>query len=146
MDNLTALVSAFARAYHYKNNRRHISADPLADKMLTDEEYTAISQSMSQGISCAGSTICFDYPQSSDGTESKRNRELAAAAGEQMKAQYSYDELEELLSEAGFLVYEHLDAEEATNAFFQDYNNSNREHSMTAPAGVGYCLAVKQAE
>lgn len=296
MDNLTALVSAFARAYHYKNNHRHISADPLADKMLTDEEYTAISQNMSQGISyfapdfrgtqeealrfivdhqlapsvlarsafceraisnavmlgyrqiiifacgydtfslrtkennlqvfeldrpemiadrqrrirksglepvcrqigigcdlaltgwkddlvnagfhaekqffgsllgisyylskddfrkllkeissisCAGSTICFDYPQSSDGTESKRNRELAAAAGEQMKAQYSYDELEELLSEAGFLVYEHLDAEEATNAFFQDYNNSNREHSMTAPAGVGYCLAVKQAE
>jgi hypothetical protein len=54
--------------------------------------------------------------------------------------------LEELLSEAGFLVYEHLDAKEATNAFFQDYNNSNWEHSMTAPAGVGYCLAVKQAE
>ena len=50
-DNLTALVSAFARAYHYKNNHRHISADPLADKMLTDEEYTTISQNMSQGIS-----------------------------------------------------------------------------------------------
>ena len=97
-------------------------------------------------ISCAGSAICFDYPHPSDGAESRRNRELAAAAGEQMKAHYSYDRLEELLSEAGFLVYELLDAEEATNAFFQDYNNSNREHSMTAPAGVGYCLAVKQAE
>ena len=62
-----------------------------------------------------------------------------------MKAQYSYNELEELLSETGFLVYEHLDADEATNAFFQEYN-SNMEYSMTAPAGVGYCLAVKQAE
>lgn len=295
MDNMTALVSAFARAYHYKNNRIHIFADPLAKEMLTDEEYVSISQNMSQGISffvpgfqgtpeealrfivnhqlspsvlarsafceraignavmigygqiiifacgydtfslrtkderlqvfeldrpemiadrqrrirekgfepvcsqicigcdlalpgwkddllsagfhaetqffgsllgisyylskdefrkliteiasisCAGSTICFDYPQTSGGTESKRNRELAAAAGEQMKAQYSYNELEELLSETGFLVYEHLDADEATNAFFQEYN-SNMEYSMTAPAGVGYCLAVKQAE
>lgn len=59
-----------------------------------------------------------------------------------MKAQYSRDELEKLLSEAGFLVYEHLDADEATDTFFQDYNRSNMEHCMRAPAGVGYCLAV----
>ncbi len=296
MDNMTALVSTFARAYHYKNNHIHIFADSLAGNMLSDEEYTAISQNMSQGISyfapgfcgtqeeglrfivehqlapsvlarsafceraisnavllgcrqivifacgydtfslrtkdgklrvfeldrpemiadrqcrireiglepgcrqvsigcdlaltgwkddlanagfhaerqffgsvlgisyylskdefrnllaeissisCAGSSICFDYPQSADGTESRRNRELAAAAGEQMRAQYSCDDLENLLSEAGFLVYEHLNADEATNTFFQEYNFSNMEHSMTAPEGVGYCLAVKQAK
>lgn len=70
-------------------------------------------------ISCAGSSICFDYPRSSDGTESRRNRELAAAAGERMKAQYSWDELEKLLSEAGFLVYEHLNADEATELSFR---------------------------
>ena len=63
-----------------------------------------------------------------------------------MKAQYSCDELEELLSKAGFQVYEHLNADEATETFFQNYNRSNMEHSMTAPEGVGYCLAVKQAE
>lgn len=296
MDNMTALVSAFARAYHYNNNHIHIFADPLAEKMLTGEEYAAISENMAQGISyfatdfqgsredalryivdhqlapsvlarsafceraisnavmlgcrqiilfacgydtftlrtkdnrlqvfeldrpemiadrqrriresglesvcrqvcigcdlaltgwtdelvnagfhaekqffgsllgisyylskddfrnllkeissvsCAGSSICFDYPQSADGTESRRSRELAAAAGEQMKAQYSGDELEKLLSEAGFLVYEHLNADEATETFFQDYNRSNAEHCMRAPAGVGYYLAVKQAE
>ena len=95
-------------------------------------------------ISCAGSSICFDYPQSADGTESRRSRELAAAAGEQMKAQYSCNELEKLLSEAGFLEYEHLDAEEATETFFQDYNRSNEKRCMRAPAGVGYCLAVKR--
>ncbi len=294
MDNMTALVSTFAREYHYKNNHIHIFADPLAEKMLTDEEYTAISENMAQGISyfapnfqgpredalrfivdhqlapsvlarsafceraisnavtlgcrqiiifacgydtfslrakdnrlqifeldrsemiadrqrriresglepvcrqvcigcdlaltgwkddlvnagfdtekqffgsllginyylskdefrnllkeissisCAGSSICFDYPQSADGTESRRNRELAAAAGEQMKAQYSYDELEELLSKAGFLVYEHLNADEATESFFQEYNCSNMEHCMAAPEGVGYGLAVKR--
>lgn len=51
MDNMTALVSAFVRAYHYKNNHIHVFADPLAEKMLTDEEYTAISENMAQGIS-----------------------------------------------------------------------------------------------
>ena len=51
MDNMTALVSAFARAYHYINNDTWVFSDPFAEKMLTDEEYTAISQNMSQGIS-----------------------------------------------------------------------------------------------
>ena len=51
MDNMTALVSAFARAYHYINNDTRVFSDPFAEKMLTDEEYTAISQNMSQGIS-----------------------------------------------------------------------------------------------
>ena len=51
MDNMTALVSAFARAYHYINNDIRVFSDPFAEKMLTDEEYTAISQNMSRGIS-----------------------------------------------------------------------------------------------
>ena len=51
MNNMTALVSAFAKAYHYINNDTWVFADPFARKMLTDEEYTAISQNMSQGIS-----------------------------------------------------------------------------------------------
>ena len=42
MDNMTALVSAFARAYHYRNNHTWVFADHIAEKMLTDEEYTAI--------------------------------------------------------------------------------------------------------
>ena len=294
MDNMTALVSAFARAYHYRNNHTWVFADPIAEKMLTNEEYTAISQNMSQGISffapefrgtqeealryiadhqlapsvlarsafceraienavkigcgqvvlyacgydtfslrnqhmelkifeldrpemthdkqyrirqtglepfcqvefigcdlslstwrkklinrgfdcgkssfgsllgisyylskeewrrligtissfaCEGSSICFDYPLAEGGAESQRNRELAAAAGEPMKAKYSYDEMEALLSEEGFLIYEHMNAAEAAEAFFREYNQKNAEHMMTAPEGVGYCLAVKK--
>ena len=254
MDNMTALVSAFARAYHFINNDFWVFADPFAEKMLTTEEYSAISQNMSQGIlffnqefhgtreealryivdhqlapsvlarsafceraidnavrsgcgqvvlyacgydtfslrnqnkgmkiyeldrpemagdkqrrinqtgtqpSCQveyigcdlsllswkeelinrgfdcskpsfgsllgisyylskeewehiietiysisyeGSSICFDYPLSDGGAESRRNRELAAAAGEPMKAKYTYNEMESLLSDAGFRV------------------------------------------
>ena len=288
MDNMTALVSCFARAYHYKNSDRHVFADPVAEQMLTAEEYGAISRNMTQGIqyfapdfqgtqeealqfivnhqlapsvlarsafceravdnavrllgcrqvvicacgydtfslrtgdqaltvyeldrpemildrrkriaraglgsachvedigcdlshpswrekliragfdakktsfgtllgisyylskrdlkdlvaaiasiSCEGSSICFDYPVSEAGAESRRNRELAAAAGEMMKATYSYEETEALLSNAGFLIYEHMDAGEAADAFLKD-------SGMTAPAGVGYCLAVRK--
>lgn len=90
-----------------------------------------------ESISCEGSSICFDYPVSESGAESQRNRELAAAAGEMMKAKYSYEEMEALLSNAGFLIYEHMDADEATDAFL-------KESGMTAPAGVGYCLAVRK--
>lgn len=295
MDNMTALVSAFARAYHYKSNDTWVFADSLAGKLLTDEEYAAISRNMSQGvaffapgfkgteaealrfivdhqlapsvlarsafceraidnavkigcgqlvvcacgydtlslrnrnrdlmvfeldrpemiedrrrrversglapvcrvasigcdlsrpawrealiqagfdadrpsfasllgisyylskeefarliqaissIACEGSSVCFDYPHSEDGAQSRRNRALAAAAGEPMKAQYTYDELEALLSEAGFLIYEHMNADEATGAFFREYNRRNPERGMAAPEGVGYCLAVKKS-
>ena len=84
----------------------------------------------------------FGYDET--GTESGRNRELAAAAGERMKARYTYEELEILLSDGGFLIYEHLDAEEATDAFFREYNEKNMGHEIKAPKGVGYCLAVKK--
>lgn len=294
MENMTALVSCFARAYHYRNNSEWVFADEFAGKLLTEEEYASISQHMSGGIgffapgfvgtgeealrfivdhqlapsvlarsafceraienavmlgcgqvvvfACGydtfsqrarrealsvfeldrpemiedrkgrvaraglqpacrvetvgcdlsrpdwkdkliqagfdgnaiafgsllgisyyltadefrsliggisslwreGSSLCFDYPLSEGGAESERNRALAAAAGEGMKARYTYDELEALLAEAGFLIYEHLNAGEATEAFFSAYNRKNPGHAMTAPAGVGYCLAVKK--
>ena len=287
MDNMTALVSCFARAYHHKNSERPVFADSGAEQILTAEEYSAISRNMTQGIqyfapgfretqeealrfivnhqlapsvlarsafceraidnavrlgcrqiviyacgydtfslrtdnqaltvyeldrpemiadrwkriartglepachvedigcdlsrpswiekliqtgfdakktafgsllgisyylsgqdfrnliaaiasiSCEGSSICFDYPVSEAGAESQRNRELAAAAGEMMKAKYSYEDMEALLSDAGFLIYEHMDAGEAADAFL-------KESGMTAPAGVGYCLAVRK--
>lgn len=294
MENMTALISTFARAYHYRNNTERIFADSLAEKMLTEKEYDRISQNMSEGIAyfapdftgsqeaalrfivdhqlapsvlarsafceraigntiqigCSqiavfacgydtfslrtrnqtltvfeldkpeviadrqnriaqsglqpvcqveyvgcdlsvpswpsvlmkagfrpesqsfgsllgisyylskeefknllggissiwsnGSAICLDYPLAECGMESKRNRELAAAAGEQMKARYTYIELEALLAEAGFLIYEHMNAVDATEAFFQQYNRKDPCHSMTAPNGVGYCLAVRK--
>ena len=85
-----------------------------------------------------------DYPLIEDGAESQRSRTLAAAADEPMKAKYSYDEMEAFLSEEGFLIYEHMNAAEAAEAFFREYNQKNAEHMMTAPEGVVYCFAVKK--
>ena len=103
---------------------------------LTEDEFEKLIAGIAS-LSCEGASICLDYPINEEGRESARNRELAAAAGEAMKARYSYGEMEALLSRAGFLIYDHMDADEATEAFFKDSD-------MTAPAGVGYCLAVRK--
>lgn len=91
-----------------------------------------------------GSAICFDYPLKEGGAESARNEALASAANEQMKSKYSYEEMEQLLGEYGFLIYEHLDAGEMTERFFARYNRHNPEHIMQTPKGVGYLMAVKK--
>ena len=116
MDNMTALVSCFARAYHCRNSNSHAFEDPVAEQMLTAEEYDAISRNMTQGIQY--------FAPDFQGTQG-------------MKAKYSYEEMEALLSNAGFLIYEHIDAGEATDAFL-------KESGMTAPTGVGYCPAVRK--
>ena len=49
MDNMTAKVSCFARAYHYKNNSIRIFTDDIAEKLL-GEDYNQIAKNMSDGI------------------------------------------------------------------------------------------------
>ncbi len=48
--SMTALISAFSRAYHHENNEVKIFDDCVARLLLTDEEYSQISNSMSGGI------------------------------------------------------------------------------------------------
>ena len=47
MDNTTAKVSCFARAYHFENNKTHIFADSMAARLLGDD-YDQIAESMMQ--------------------------------------------------------------------------------------------------
>lgn len=91
-----------------------------------------------------GSAICFDYQTTEESSVTKKNEALAASAGEQMKAAYSLDELELILQNCGFLIYEHLNHEEITGQYFEDYNAKNPGYIMQAPEGVGYILAVRE--
>jgi len=109
---------------------------------LSKEEFRSLLSNIAS-ITCEGSAICFDYPHTESGEESRKNRELASAAREEMKAEYTCDELETLLAEYGFLIYEHLNAAEAEQEFFASWNQRNPRHIMHAHSGVGYCLAVK---
>ncbi len=48
--SLTAIVSAFGRAYHSLNDEPKIFNDYLAEKMITDEEFKNISKNMIEGV------------------------------------------------------------------------------------------------
>lgn len=59
--NLPLLISAFARAYHSKYDTPVIFNDSLAGKLITDEEYEAISEQMVQGIRYFNPEIAAKY-------------------------------------------------------------------------------------
>ena len=94
---------------------------------------------------CDGSALCLDYPSPEDSSETRINQALARGAGEQMKAQYTVREMETLLAECGFLVYEHLDHTAMTGQYFAEYNQSSPDHPLEAPKGVCYLLAVRKS-
>ena len=96
-----------------------------------------------------GSSIIFDYPDEETytqkaGERAKRQVAMAGLANEKMLASYSYLEMEKLLGDSNFLIYEHLTPEQITEQYFKTYNQLNSEHPITAFDNVNYCLAVKQ--
>ena len=48
--SMTALISAFSRAYHVQNNEVTVFKDSIARQLLTDDEFTQIARYMSAGI------------------------------------------------------------------------------------------------
>lgn len=99
----------------------------------------SISEIMSEG-----SAICFDYPSVDESAETRKTQMLASEAGEQMKALYSYKEIDMILDKYGFIIEEHLDKDDMTCRYFREYNQANPMHQMNAPVGVGYVYAVKR--
>ncbi len=61
-----------------------------------------------------------------------------------MLAAYNYQEMEELLEDCGFLIYEHLEPNEITEQYFKEYNDANSNNQMSAFENVNYCFAVKK--
>lgn len=94
-------------------------------------------------VFCKGSSICFDFPVWNTSEESRKTESLAKEADEEMKSRYEYKELEKILEDNHFLIYEHLDENEMTRQFFDDYNRKSDGMSMHAPQGVEYIMAVK---
>lgn len=114
---------------------------------LSRQDFVRIINTISN-IVPDGSSIVFDYPDEDTytpraGERVKRQTAMAAAANEKMLASYSYEEMERLLGDSGFLVYEHLTPKEITDQYFEKYNRANPHHPITAFDNVNYCLAVK---
>lgn len=115
---------------------------------LSEENFKEIIQVLSEHLP-KGSSVVFDYPDENThtkkaGERAQKQTSMAGAADEKMLSGYSYFEMENLLSENSFLVYEHLTPDKITNQFFQRYNEANPQHQMTAFDNVNYCLAVKR--
>ena len=124
MDNMTAKVSCFARAYHYNNKSIRIFTDDIAEKLL-GEDYNQIAKSMSDGID-------FFCP----GFEGTREEGLRLILDRQLSPS--------VLDKHGFKIEEHLDKNDMTCRYFREYNQANPMHQMNAPAGVGYVYAIKR--
>ena len=101
---------------------------------LTKETFTQTVNIISS-IMTKGSSIVFDYPDEytytpKAGERTKKQVAMASVANEKMFASYSYKELEKLLEDSNFLIYEHLTPDEITEQYFRKYNQSNPEHPM----------------
>ena len=84
----------------------------------------------------------FDYPDenffSSAKNRVKNTIMMAKAGGEPMKSAFSYTELEKLLDEHGFLIYDLL-----TPADIQKNIIDKAGADITAFEHVNYCLAAR---
>ena len=113
-------------------------------KQVFAETINAIS-----GIIPKGSSIAFDYNDENTYTDKAGGRAkklvaMASAANEKMLGSYSYIELEKLLAESNFMIYEHLTPNEITDQYFKKYNQANPDHQMTAFDNTNYCIAVRK--
>lgn len=114
MENITAMVSCFARAYHTGANACPVFSDTAA-RALLGSDYEAIAQNMLEGMD-------FFLPDFRGTPE-----EMAA-----------------LLPECGFAVREQLSAEDMNRRFFAAHNRLTPQQPLYAPEGVGYLLAARR--
>ena len=110
-----------------------------------DDFMTLIKDIADSAVS--GSVVVFDYPGKHVYTEQARKQSmLASGAGEIMLASYSYGEINDLLSDCGFFIHEHLTPDEITERYFSEYNSASPTHPITSFENVNYCLAVLRAQ
>lgn len=155
-DNLSCIPADFNEHDWQQGLLAHSSYDRSARSFvsLLGISYYLPKESFKQLLSTiadiipSGSSLVFDYPDELTFTTIASDQvqlqvTMAARAGEPMQASYAYRELEKLLEQAGWLIYEHLTPDEITEQFFKQYNEANPEHPITAFDNVNYCLAVK---
>lgn len=131
------------KSCNYHKNQISFSSLLGISYYLKKKEFSKMLENISSMV-CRGSSIVLDYPTYDSSKETKINEKLASGANEEMQSKYTYKEMEDILVEHGFFIYEHLNHEEMTNTYFYSYNTLNPDHQIIAPVGVCYCLAVKR--
>lgn len=114
---------------------------------LKKEDFIALLSSLNK-IFAKKSSIVLDYPDEfafneKAGTRAKKQAMLANSAGETMFHGYSYSEMEKILEDNGFLIYEHLTPKEMTEQYFNKFNKTYPNDKMTGFDNTNYALIVK---
>lgn len=111
---------------------------------LSRDEFSTLLKKLC-GLFAEGSDLVFDFPLKTQNTETSTTEKLAFGAEENMKARYSCNELESLLSENGFRVYEYLEKEDIERRFFDKHNLfTNGTGLLSASGDFGLCLAARK--
>ena len=105
---------------------------------MTADEISELFRSISD-FAADGSTVVFDFADShlfsSDFPRVKNMLAMAEKSGEPMKSCFGYGELEKMLEQHNFLIYEFLNRDEIQSRFFAD-------SEMTAFENINYAQAV----
>ena len=99
---------------------------------------------MDKTVKIKGRKIIFDYPVTAkeEAGRVQKQKALAKQADEGMLAEYSKEEMEELLMKHGFKIVEHLVPDEITEKYFKAFNAANPKYPMKAFDKVNYCYAT----
>ena len=105
---------------------------------FTKDEIEAFFRQVAS-FACSKSSVIFDFPDShffsSDDPAVRETVRLAAQSGNRMQCALSYFELEKLLSDSGFLIYEFLTPDDISARCFSGTRLSGIPH-------VNFCRAV----
>lgn len=151
IDNIEFIKANFEKAKWINNilnssyNQNLISFNSLLgiSYYLTREKFSNMIKEISN-IICEGSSILFDFQTVEKSKETLINEKLAKAAGEEMKSKYTYEDIENILTENGLKIYEYLDDKKVTQEYFYNYNTLNPNNRIIVPKGVAYILAIKK--
>lgn len=112
------------RRANFTSRLRSFCAMPGAALVSSPDAFASLIGSVASELA-RGSTIVFDY------------------ASEGAFAAYPYRKLEEMLSDRGLLIYEHLTPEQITSRFYGAHNAANPASPLISAEGVCFALAVK---
>lgn len=94
-----------------------------------------------------GSCMVLDYPNELTLTEDvnpilKKQMMMATAADESMLDVYSYQDLEMIMNDIGFLIYEHLNHQDIEAEFFKEFNQTAHVQ-LTPYNNINFCMIAK---
>ena len=152
-DNLEYVICDFTKKdwrkaieNNIKYNKNKVSFCSLLgiSYYLTECDFRKMIADISKLVA-KGSMLVFDYPCKFDNYKTTKQEELAKAAGEEMKAKYSFCDIEKLLLDNYFEICENLSPIEITEQYFKEYNNANSD-LIKAFDNVNYCLSIKKTQ